>query len=97
MPKPDPHKHRPKKTARKRPRAFTVKGSLLRDLRISRGWTQQEAADRAGVSDRTIRNAEMGGPLELRTIALLAALYSVPGAPITPKDILAKGWDRSQT
>ena len=95
MPKHEPGKGRSKKTPPQSPRAFAVKGRWLRSLRISRGWTQQDAAERAGLSDRTIRNAEMGGPLELRSIALLAELYSAPGSLITAKDILAEGWDRA--
>lgn len=61
----------------------------MRELRVGRAWSQREAAERAGVSDRLIRKAESGGPLELKTIALLAQLYSQPGAPLNPQTLLA--------
>jgi steroid delta-isomerase-like uncharacterized protein len=74
----------------RRTRSFAVSGQLLRSLRAARGWTQREAAQWAGVSDRLIRKAEMDGPIELKSIALLAQLYSTPDAKLTPKDILTE-------
>lgn len=56
---------------------------------MGRAWSQREASERAGLSDRLIRKAERGGPLELKTIALLAQLYSQPGAPVNPQTLLA--------
>lgn len=79
---------RPGKPARTRARAFAVAGPVLRALRVARGWTQEEASERAGVSDRLIRKAEAGGPLELKSIALLAQLYSAPDAPLTPSELM---------
>lgn len=46
----------------------------MRSLRVSRGWTQIEAATRAGLSERLLRKAENGGPIELQSIAILAQL-----------------------
>jgi transcriptional regulator with XRE-family HTH domain len=57
-------------------------------LRAARGWSQEEAADQAGVTDRLIRKAEAGKPIELRSIGLLAAAYSTPDHPILPADLL---------
>jgi steroid delta-isomerase-like uncharacterized protein len=79
----------------KRDRGFTVLGPVLRALRVARGWTQRDAADRAGVSDRLVRRAERGGPIELTSIALLAQLYSTPDGRLTPKDILAEALDEA--
>lgn len=73
----------------KRARSFRVSGTLLRSLRIARGWTQNDAAARAGISDRLLRKSESGGPIELQSITLLAELYSAPDAPLTPKHLLA--------
>ncbi len=76
--------------AGRRRRAFRVLGERLFGLRTARGWSQHEAAERASVSDRSIRKAEAGGPLELKTIALLAHLYSTPDAPLNPQHLLAE-------
>jgi transcriptional regulator with XRE-family HTH domain len=73
----------------KRSRSFRVVGPLLRSLRVARGWSQQDAAERAGVSDRLIRKAEAGEPIELQSIALLSQLYSTPEARLTPRELLA--------
>lgn len=74
----------------KRLRSFRVKGSLLRSLRLARGWTQHEAAERSGMTDRFIRKAEAGQPLELKSIALLAELYGTPESPLSPQQLLAE-------
>lgn len=60
-----------------------VRGELLRSLRVSRGWTQAEAARLAHVSDRFIRKAEAGGPLDLTSIRTLAKLYQAPEEAVT--------------
>jgi len=65
-----------------------VDGELLRELRIARGWSQSEAASRADVSDRLIRKAESGGPIQASTITSLACLYDSVANPISPKQIL---------
>jgi transcriptional regulator with XRE-family HTH domain len=80
----------PKKTPRTRARSFDVDGQQLRLLRAARGWTQLQAAEQAGFSDRLIRKAESGGPLETQTLAVLAQLYSTPQRPLTPGDLLAR-------
>lgn len=69
-------------------RSFRVNGPLLRSLRLARGWTQQDAADKAGMTDRFIRKAETGQPLELKSVSLLAQLYSTPEAPLKLEQLL---------
>lgn len=64
-------------------RSFRVSGRLLTSLRLARGWTQLEAADRAGISERLIRKAEAGESLGLRSIAILADLYSTAQSPLS--------------
>jgi len=83
-------KRRKPKPAPQRARSFLVNGQLLRLLRASRGWTQQDAAERAGFSDRLIRKAESGGPLQAHSIAVLAELYSTSERPLTAGDLLIR-------
>lgn len=73
-----------------RARSFAVSGSLLRTLRAGRGWTQAEAAECAGLSERLLRKAEAGEPIEVQSIAILAQLYSSPSSPLTPDELLVK-------
>lgn len=85
-----PQKSRNKKHPSRHSRSFAVDGDRLRSLRVANGWTQEEAAKKAGVSDRSIRKAESGGPLEVRSLAILAELYSSPERKLTPDDLLAE-------
>jgi transcriptional regulator with XRE-family HTH domain len=66
-----------------RNRSVPARGELLRSLRVRQGWTQQQAAESADVSDRLIRKAESGGPLDLATVEKLAKLYQTPVEAIT--------------
>jgi transcriptional regulator with XRE-family HTH domain len=81
--------------ARGRGRSFRVNGSLLRSLRQAKGWTQQEAADKAGFSDRLIRKAEAGEAIDLQSIALLAQLYSSADTKLTLNGLLDEPLDAS--
>src|SRR5215472_7976550 len=47
-----------------RTRGLPVAGEVLRSLRLARKWTQSAAAERADISDRLIRKAESGGPID---------------------------------
>lgn len=85
---PKKHDVQSNKSPRRRMRAFAVDGSRLRSLRATRGWTQIEAAARAGLSERLLRKAENGEPIELQSISILSQLYSTPAAPLTPNDLL---------
>jgi transcriptional regulator with XRE-family HTH domain len=70
-------------------RGFEVRGDLLRSLRQARGWTQEEAAHRAGVSDKLIRKAEGGGRIDGRSLTTLAAAFTTTERPITEQELLA--------
>ncbi len=74
---------------RQRSRSFPVAGPLLRSLRAGRGWTQEQAAAKAGLSSRLIVKAEAGGAIEVQSIAILARLYSSPQTVLTTSDLLA--------
>lgn len=53
-----------------------MRGELLRALRRERGWTQEEAAHRARVSEKLLRKAEQGGRVDGRSLAALAAIFA---------------------
>lgn len=74
--------------AGRRPRSFKVKGEFLRNLRLEQQWSQEEAAAKAGYTERLIRKAESNGPLQLSTIADLAELYSTPDRQLTIDDLV---------
>lgn len=46
-------------------------GERLRDERLNRNMTQEELAERAGVSTATLRSVESGGNPTLRVVLLL--------------------------
>jgi transcriptional regulator with XRE-family HTH domain len=74
--------------ATSRRRSFAVRGELVRTLRLRRGWSQLEAAQRADLSDRIIRKAENGGPVSVSTITSLACLYDHPQERLSPEQLL---------
>jgi transcriptional regulator with XRE-family HTH domain len=50
---------------------------LVRKLRLQRGWTQDQVAEMAGVSVRTIQRLERGDPPSLETAKALASVFEV--------------------
>lgn len=58
-------------------RGIQLKGDIVRSLRRSRGWSQLDLAERAGVGERTIRNAEMGRVIEGSTASYIAGALDV--------------------
>ncbi|MCE8007732.1 helix-turn-helix domain-containing protein [Aestuariivita sp.] len=47
----------------------------LKDRRRERGWTQEQLAQQAGLSARTIQRLENGQPATLETLKCLAAVF----------------------
>jgi predicted ester cyclase len=47
-------------------------------VRRRSGWTQAEAARRGQVSDRLIRTAERGGPIDRHSAEVLSGLFQIP-------------------
>ncbi len=58
-------------------RGVTIDTVRFRQFRIASGMTQRELAVRAGVGERTIRNAESGRPLRLDFARYLAAALGI--------------------
>lgn len=54
-----------------------IDGELIRKLRTGRGWTQDELADIAGVSERTIQRVETSDSCSLETKRALAAAFEL--------------------
>lgn len=50
---------------------------LVRKLRLQRGWTQDQLAEIADLSVRTIQRIERGGPASLETARALASAFEV--------------------
>lgn len=49
----------------------------IQNIRLSRGWTQQQLADMSGVSCRTIQRIERGGNASLESMKCLAAVFEI--------------------
>ena len=47
----------------------------LQDRRTAQGWTQEQLAEHAGLSVRTIQRIERGAPATLETLKCLAAVF----------------------
>lgn len=60
-----------------------VNTQVLRELRLKRGWSQKELAEKAGYSDRLVRKAEFGGKLDVDTIRNIAEALSTLNEKVT--------------
>ena len=63
--------------------SLTPHGEKLRSFRVSLGWSQLDLALRAGVSERTVRNAEKSRPLHHDFLGYLAKALGLPVTEIT--------------
>ena len=54
-------------------------GERLRGLRLAKGWTQQELAERAGIAVSTLKLLEAKGQGSLQRLALVAVALGVDG------------------
>jgi transcriptional regulator with XRE-family HTH domain len=52
-------------------------GESVRDLRVLRGWTQQQLAAHAGVSQPAVSRVENGQPANTTTVAAIAHAFGV--------------------
>lgn len=58
---------------------------IVRKLRLSRGWSQEQLADLCNLSIRTIQRVERGGQPSLETLNALAAVFEVNVVDLTGK------------
>ena len=61
----------------------------LKNIRISKGWSQEEVAERSGISRRTIQNYESGNmlPKKHSTYKVLAETFGVEEAVLVDSNI----------
>jgi len=61
--------------------------SVVRTLRLERGWTQQELAERAGLTAQTISNIERGRSERIYdgTVESLASAFGVTPSTLDPR------------
>jgi len=59
---------------------------IVRKLRLQRGWSQDQLAEFAGVSVRTIQRVERGQKPSLETSKALAAVFEVDLSTFTSED-----------
>ena len=50
---------------------------VIRELRLEKGWSQEQLAEMAGVSSRTIQRIENGCEVSIETIKCLAAVFEI--------------------
>ena len=62
-------------------------GAKLRRLRQERGWSQEELAHHADLSERLVRKAESSAPLRRSTLIQLAQALSKSGCGVDPADL----------
>ena len=66
-------------------------GARLKEARLLRNWTQADAADKAGLSESSIRKVEAGSPHI--TVGAYVALLDVLGLPTAFDRVIARGDD----
>lgn len=59
---------------------------IVRKLRLQRGWTQEQLAQLAGLSVRSIQRIERGSTISLETLNALAAVFEVDRSVLTQGD-----------
>jgi transcriptional regulator with XRE-family HTH domain len=60
---------------------------LIRKLRLQRGWTQDQLAEMAGVSVRTVQRLERGDAPSLETAKALASVFEVDFSTFHPEPL----------
>jgi len=67
-------------------------GERLKEARLRRNWTQQQTADKAGLSESSIKKVEAGSPRI--TVAAYLALLNLYGLPTAFDRVIARGDDQ---
>ena len=71
-----------------RERSYTCNGELLRERRMSLGWTQEVLAEKSGYSVRLIAKAEASNSVRASTIEHLAETLSTQQDTLLPADLV---------
>lgn len=71
--------------------SLTALGERLKEARLRRNWTQDQTAQKAGLSESSIKKVEAGSPRIM--IAAYLSLLDVFGAPTAFDAVLAPGDD----
>lgn len=66
-------------------------GVRLKEARLRRNWTQQQTADKAGLSESSIKKVESGSPRI--TMGAYLAVLDVFGLPTAFDTVIAQGDD----
>lgn len=71
--------------------------AIVKQLREDRLWSQEQLADIAGISARTIQRLENGATVSFETAKALSAAFGVPVSELTEsvQDGLAAGCERA--
>ncbi len=71
--------------------SLTQLGERLREARLRRNWTQAQTAEKAGLSESSIKKVEAGSPRIM--VAAYLSLLDVFGAPTAFDQVLGAGDD----
>ncbi len=71
--------------------SLSALGERLRQARLRRNWTQQQTAQKAGLSESSIKKVEAGSPRIM--VAAYLSVLDVFGAPAALDAVLAPGED----
>src|SRR5580658_4092166 len=65
---------------------MSVSSDIVRELRRERGWSQEQLASIAGLSERTIQRIETGGDCSLDSKMALASAFELPPSALSRPD-----------
>ena len=71
--------------------SLTQLGARLKEARLRRNWSQQQTAEKAGLSESSIKKVESGSPRI--TVGAYLSLLDVFGMPTALDKVLAAGSD----
>lgn len=76
---------------------MTDTAGTIRELRLQRAWSQEQLAEIAGISARTVQRLEQGQTAALETLKALAAAFDMPidrlrggSAPLAKEDAMTE-------
>lgn len=68
---------------------MSISGDIVRELRRDRGWSQEQLATIAGLSERTIQRIETGGECSLDSTMALASAFELPPSALSrPEELI---------